>query len=262
MYYLLLSVLWILTIPTVAKATVQTQNILYKHGELQLEGHLAWDDSLKGKRPGVLVVHEWWGLNDYARKRAKQLASLGYVAFALDMYGKGKVTAHADQAGKWMKEIQSNTKTWRTRALAGLKILQANGNVDPGRIAAIGYCFGGATVVQLAYGGAPVDGVVSFHGSLPLPEGNQASGIKTKILLAHGNADPFLTEDHIQEFRKALDKAKVDWQMIVYAGARHSFTNPGADQFGIDALQYNKQADERSWKHMQVFFHELFGQSE
>ena len=130
--------------------------------------------------------------------------------------------------------------------------------VDASRIAAIGYCFGGATVTQLAYSGAPVQGVVSFHGSLPLPDPKQVTGTKAKILIAHGNADPFLTEDHIKEFRSTLDKAGLDWQMIVYAGARHSFTNPGADQFGMDALKYNKQADQRSWRHMQIFFDELF----
>jgi dienelactone hydrolase len=255
----LVFILLFLLIPwTVSHAKIQTKPIEYAHGDLNLKGLLAWDDSIKGKRPGVLVVHEWWGLNDYARQRAEQLASLGYAAFALDMYGKGKVTTHSDQASAWMKETTANVKQWQARAIEGLKILQAQELVDPTRIAAIGYCFGGGTVTQLAYSGVSIRGVVSFHGPLPLPDPNQVSGIKAKILLAHGNADPFLTEDHIRTFRTTLDKAGLDWQMIVYAGARHSFTNPGADQYGMDALKYNKEADRRSWRHMQVFFDELF----
>ena len=242
----------------IAAAKVQTKTIAYTHHDVQLQGLMAWDDSNTGKRPGILVVHEWWGLNDYARKRAEQLASIGYVAFALDMYGKGKVTDHPDQAGKWMKAIQANTKSWQGRALEGLKILKASEQVDPNRLAAIGYCFGGATVLQLAYSGAPVKGVVSFHGSLPIPNETEATRTKAKILIAHGNADPFLTDTHIQQFRSTLDQAKLDWQMVLYAGARHSFTNPGAGQFGMKALKYDKKADERSWRHMQIFFEEIF----
>ncbi len=241
-------------------AKVQTKPIEYAHGDLKLKGHLAWDDSIEGKRPGILVVHEWWGLNDYAKRRAEQLASLGYIAFALDMYGEGKVTAHSDQASAWMKETTANAKQWQARAIEGLEILQAQELVDPDRIAAIGYCFGGATVTQLAYSGVSIQGVVSFHGMLPLPDPNQVAGTKAKILLAHGNADPFLTEGHIKKFRTALDKAGLDWHMILYAGARHAFTNPGADQHGLEALQYNEKADRRSWRHMQIFFEELFVQ--
>ncbi len=257
---LVLILLFLLMPWTVVHAKVQTKAIEYTHGEIKLVGYLTWDDAIKGKRPGVLVVHEWWGLNDYAKKRAEQLASLGYVAFALDMYGMGKVTTHPDQASAWMKETTANVKHWQARAIEGLKILQAQELVDANRIAAIGYCFGGATVTQLAYSGVSIQGVVSFHGMLPLPDSKQVSGTKAKILLAHGNADPFLTEDHVRKFRTALDEAGLDWHMIVYAGARHSFTNPDADQFGMDALQYNKEADQRSWKHMQLFFDELFAQ--
>lgn len=254
-------ILLFLLIPwSVTHAKLQTEAIAYSHGDIKLEGHLAWDDSLKGKRPGIVVVHEWWGLNDYARQRADQLASLGYVAFALDMYGKGKVTTHPDQASAWMTEMTANVQNWQARAMEGLKVLQAQPLVDPHRIAAIGYCFGGGTVTQLAYSGVSIQGVVSFHGPLPLPDPTQVSGTKAKILIAHGNADPFLTEGHIGTFRTALDQAGIDWQMIVYAGARHSFTNPGADQFGIDALKYNEEADRRSWRHMQLFFDELFTQ--
>jgi dienelactone hydrolase len=241
-----------------ALAKVQTQVISYQHGDVQLEGYLAWDDSITGKRPGVLVIHEWWGLNDYARDRSRQLAQLGYVAFAADMYGKEKVTGHPDQAGAWMKQVQANVSQWQARAIKGLAVLRSQDQVDPSNMAAIGYCFGGATVIQLAYSGEEIKGVVSFHGALPLPTGEQAARVKTRMLIAHGNADPFLKEDHIRKFRNALDKANVDWQMVLYAGARHSFTDPGADAHGMDALKYDQDADKRSWKHMQLFFDEIF----
>lgn len=258
MIKIFLTILWSLLISTVAMAAVQTKTIPYQHGDITLEGHLAWDDAVKVKRPGVLVVHEWWGLNDYARQRAEQLAEMGYVAFALDMYGTGKVTQHADQAGKWMRAVQANVDDWQARAIKGLTILREHALVDAERIAAIGYCFGGATVMQLAYSGADVQGVVSFHGSLPIPDVQQASRTRAKILIAHGNADPFISEEHIKKFRTKLDEVRLDWQMIVYSGARHSFTNPGADQHGIDALKYNKEADERSWHHMMLFFTDIF----
>ncbi len=154
---------------SLVEARVQITTIPYNHGEVALEGVLAWDDAIKGKRPGILVVHEWWGLNEYARTRAEQLAALGYVAVAVDMYGKGKVTTHPDEARQWMQQTTANVEMWQARAREGLRLLQANPLVDQTRLAAIGYCFGGATVMQMVYDGAPVKGVVSFHGSLPLP---------------------------------------------------------------------------------------------
>ncbi len=243
------------------EAKVITKNIAYTHGEVELEGFLAWDDAGKAKAPGVLIVHEWWGLNEYAKSRAKRLAAEGYVAFAADMYGKGKVTEHPKQAGEWMNTMTANVKNWQARAMAGLKVLQSQEMVDTNNLAAIGYCFGGATVTQLAYGRAPLKGVVSFHGALPLPSEGQDITSKVKILIAHGNEDPFLKEDHIRKFRSALENAGLDWQMVVYAGAKHSFTNPAADKVGMDALEYNKQADVRSWNHMELFFEELFAVS-
>ncbi len=254
----LLCVLGLLLWSPMLFAKVQTKVIPYHHGDVQLEGVLTWDDRFAGKRPGVLVVHEWWGLNDYARDRARQLAKLGYVAFAVDMYGKGKVTTHPDQAGKWMKHVQANVSNWQARAIKGLAVLRSQESVDRHHIAAIGYCFGGATVIQLAYSGADVKGIVSFHGALPLPTAKRAATINAKMLIAHGNADPFLKEEHMRKFRNALDNANIDWHMVIYGGARHSFTNPGADAYGIDALKYDRHADERSWKHMQLFFDEIF----
>ncbi|MDC0936969.1 dienelactone hydrolase family protein [Pirellulales bacterium] len=244
-----------------AKAEIVTEAVEYQDGETALHGRLAWDDSIDGPRPGVLVVHEWWGLNDYARQRAEELAKLGYVAFALDMYGAGKVTEHAKQAGEWAGVITKNESAWRKRALAGLDVLKQRKEVDRDRLAAVGYCFGGATVCQLAYGDADLKGVVSFHGSLPLPKDGQTLDKSAKLLICHGAADAFVPAAKIDKFQEALEKAGADWQMIVYANARHSFTNPGADSRGIDGLRYNKEADQRSWQHMQMFFDELFGNS-
>lgn len=240
------------------EARVQIKTIPYNHGEVGLEGVVAWDDEIKGKRPGILVVHEWWGLNEYARTRAEQLAALGYVAVAVDMYGKGKVTTHPDEARQWMQQTTANVKMWQARANEGFRLLQTNPLVDQTRLAAIGYCFGGATVMQMVYDGAPVKGVVSFHGSLPLPPAYSAVKSSVKILIAHGEADPFLSQDHIRKFKHALDEAGLDWHMVIFGGAQHGFTNPSANQYGMNGVQYQEQADRRSWEHMKMFFDELF----
>ncbi len=252
-----LILIWV-GVASVVEAKVQSRVVPYTYGEMLYEGFIAWDDASKGKRPGILVVHEWWGLNDYARSRAEQLAELGYVAFAVDMYGKGKVTTHPEKAGEWAKLTTSRVDEWLGRAQEGLKLLQADQNVDVARLAAIGYCFGGATVMQLVYGGAPVKGVVSFHGSLPLPPASKSINNSAKVLIAHGASDPFLNPDHIGQFKEALDTAEIDWQMVWYSGAQHSFTNPSADQYKLNGAKYNQQADQRSWIHMQQFFDELF----
>lgn len=258
MQRLILPTLLLLASSTAAQAEVKSKAIPYKHGDLQLEGYLAWDDSIQGKRPGVLVVHEWWGLNDYARERANKLAKMGYVAFALDMYGKGKLAAHPNEAREMATQVRSNVKDWQQRAVAGLDILKKQEQCDTSRIAAIGYCFGGSTVLQLAYTGADVKGVVTFHGALvPLDEA-QAKGLKSKILVCHGADDAFISEESIDKFRHSLNQAKADWTMIYYAGAKHSFTDPGADAHNVDGLKYQAAADARSWQHMQDFFREIF----
>lgn len=243
---------------TTAHGKVVTATVAYEADGKKMEGFFAYDDSTEGKRPSVLVVHEWWGLNDYARSRARQLASMGYAAFALDMYGEGKTTTHPKEAAGWTREITENIQLWRKRAEAGLNVLRENPRTDPSRIAAIGYCFGGATVQQLAYGGADVRGVVSFHGSLvPPPEGG-TNQVKAKILICHGSADPFTKPDQLEAYLVAMNKTDLDWQMIIFGGAKHSFTNPEADKAGMEALQYDRSADLRSWSYMKVFFDEIF----
>jgi dienelactone hydrolase len=241
-----------------AHAKVVTKPVSYVEGGAALEGYLAYDDAISGKVPGILVVHEWWGLNDYARGRAEKLAQLGYAAFAVDMYGKGKATQHPDQAGAWMKEITGNMDTWQKRALAGLEILKKQPQVDPDRLAAIGYCFGGATVQVLAYGGADLKGVVSFHGSLIPPTEAQAKQTKAKILICHGAQDPMNQPDAMSKYVSALNAATIDWQLIAFGNTRHSFTNPDAGQYGMAALAYSPASDRRSWQYMRLFFDEIF----
>lgn len=238
-----------------AHAEVRTKTIEYKDGDTVLKGVLAWDDAMTGKQPGVLVVHEWWGLNDYAKSRAEALAKEGYVAFALDMYGDDKVTAHGKEAGEWMKQITANIEAWQTRAQLGLDVLKSQDNVDGSKVAAIGYCFGGATVMQMAYAGADVKAVVSFHGSLP-PAPESVTSIAPQVLIAHGRDDAFVPADRIDAFQKGLDRAGADWEMMIFSGARHGFTNPDAGDYGMDNLQYNEVADKRSWTSMLEVFGE------
>jgi dienelactone hydrolase len=243
----------------VARAAVQTKTVDYEHAGTKLQGFFAWDDSIEGQRPGVLVVHEWWGLNDYARSRAQQLAELGYVAFALDMYGKGKTAEHPEDAMRMAGEVRANQKAWRERALAGLEILKGHEQVDANRLGAIGYCFGGSTVLQLAYAGADLDAVVTFHAALPVPSDEDAQNIKARLVICHGAEDTFIPEETAQKFRAALDAADADYVMIYYAGARHSFTVPKAGERGLEGIAYNREADRRSWREMQSTFRQVFG---
>jgi dienelactone hydrolase len=243
---------------TAAQAEVRTERIEYRHGDTLLAGYLAFDDSMTGKRPGVLVVHEWWGLNDYAKKRTEQLARLGYVAFSLDMYGKGKVSTDPKVAGDWAGVFRNDRPLGRARALAGLEVLKSRPQVDPARIAAIGYCFGGTVVLEMARGGADLRGVVSFHGGLATPNPADARNIKGKVLVLHGADDQFESQAEIVAFQEEMRQAKVDWQMVYYGGAMHSFTNPESGKAGIKGVAYSEMADRRSWLAMRDFFDEIF----
>jgi dienelactone hydrolase len=243
-----------------AHAAVQSKEVTYDDEGTTLTGYLYWDDAVEGKRPGVLVIHEWWGLNDYAKKRAGMLAELGYVAFAADMYGGDQVTDKPEQASEWMQEITADVELWRLRADAGLAQLRASELVDSDKVAAIGYCFGGGTVMQMAYGGADVDGVVSFHGSLPAAPEEVKGQIKPEILVLHGQADSFIAPEVVTNFQNKLEEAGANWEMDIYGGARHGFTNPDVGDYGIDNLQYDAQADARSWQRMQSFFDEIFAE--
>jgi dienelactone hydrolase len=206
----------------------------------------------------VLVVHEWWGLNDYIKHRTEQLAQMGYVAFAADMYGGARNTRDPKQAQAWMSAAEGAPGLLAARSKAGLDILRRQPQTDRKHLAAIGFCFGGTTVLQLAYSGEPLDGVVTFHGGLVAPDETQAKQIKTSIVILHGAEDGFVKPETIDAVRKSLDGAKVDWYMVSYANAVHAFTNPDADSFHIPGIGYNEKAAKRSWEEMQRFFNEKF----
>jgi len=238
-------------------AAIKTETVTYQYEGATLKGHLAYDDSAPGKRPGILVVHEFWGLNDYAKGRAEQLAKMGYVAFACDMYGEGKAAEHPKDASEMMSKVRSNVETWQGRAKASLAVLQHHDRVDPNKLAAIGYCFGGSTVLQLAYTGADVKAVVSFHGQPLVATAEQAKAIKSKILICHGADDAHIKMEELSKFAAPLKDTKVDYQINIYGGATHGFTVPHVET-KMSSLKYSPEADQRSWREMQDLFNEAF----
>lgn len=245
-------------------AKLITKAVAYEHAGVKLEGWLAYDpDQVKPGRPaaGVLVIPEWWGLTAYPKGRAEQLAALGYVAFAADMYGAGVVTADPQRASELAARFYGQP-LMAERAQAGLGQLLATGLVDARRVAAIGYCFGGSTVQELAYTGAPLAGVVSFHGGLHAAPEGAAARTRAKFLICHGAVDPFVSKEEVDRFLKAMDDGKFDYQFISYAGAVHAFTNPQADEIARTAgipIAYHAAADRRSWNHMKQFLQEILG---
>ena len=239
-----------------AAAAVKTEVVEYRDGEQVLEGFLAWDDAAQGKRPGVVVVHEWMGLGDYVKERARQLAALGYVAFAADVYGKGIRAKDAKEAAALAGKYKGDLPLLRSRARAAFDTLAKEPKVDPASVFAIGYCFGGTTVLELARSGAPVAGVVSFHGGLGTKDAADAKNVKGRVLVLHGAADPYVPPAEVEAFRKEMDDAKVDWQIVFYAGAVHSFTNPAAGNDPSKGAAYDARADRRSWEAMKAFLAE------
>ena len=241
---------------------IVTEVIEYQADTAVLSGYLAYDESISGRRPGILVVHEWWGHNEYARKRAYQLAELGYIALAVDMYGDGKLAEHPGDAGKFMKEVTDNMLLAEKRLQAALDVLNKHELTDTDKTAAIGYCFGGGMVLHLARIGTDIDGVVSFHGSLTTQSPAKPNTVKAKILVLHGADDPFIPTEQVEGFKSEMDSAEVDYEFISYPNVKHSFTNPQADEFNkkfdLPALQYNQQADHDSWNKMQNFLQEIF----
>jgi len=250
----IIAALLMAVLATGAHAAVKLEPVDYKLGDVALKGQLAYDDAAKDKRPGVIVVHEWWGLNEYAKRRARMLAEAGYVALAVDMFGDGKTTEHPDEAGKWTSEVRGSQQAGADRFMAGYNLLKADKRVDPAHISAIGYCFGGGVVLGAALAGTDLDAVVSFHGSLPTDPA--AGKPKARILVCNGAADALITPEQIAGFMKIATDAGADWVFTSYAGAKHSFTNPDADKHGIPALSYNEKADARSWRAMLDFLAE------
>lgn len=243
-----------------AYAAMRTETVEYKHGDTTLEGYLAYDDSAEEKMPGVLIVHEWTGIGPYVQRRARQIASLGYAGFAVDIYGKGIRPKDAKEASGQAGIYRSDRGLMRERVKAGLEELKKHGSVDPERIAAIGYCFGGGVVLELARSGADIAGVVSFHGDLNTPDPQDAKNIRAKILVCHGADDPYVTPDDADAFRDEMRSGGCDWQMNIYGNAVHSFTNPDSGNDRSKGAAYNKEADERSWEAMKEFFAEIFSE--
>lgn len=242
----------------VAHAELREAAVEYKQGETVLEGWQVIDTSAKGPRPAVLIVHQWKGLGAYEKRRARMLAELGYTVLAVDIYGKGIRPGTPAEAGTLAGKYKGDRALLRARVAAGLELLKQDKSVDPKRIAAIGYCFGGTTVLELARSGADVAGVVSFHGGLNTPTPGDAKNIKCRVLALHGADDPFVKPDEVQAFADEMREAKVDWQLVAYGGAVHSFTDSGAGSDNSKGAAYNEKADQRSWAAMKSFFAEIF----
>jgi dienelactone hydrolase len=246
-----------------ASGAVKTEEVTYQGGGLSMKGLIAWDDAITGPRPGVLVVHEWWGNNDYARGRAKMLAELGYVGMAVDMFGDGKTADHPDKAGKFAGEALANLDKAVDRFQAALQVLHARPEVDPKRTAAIGYCFGGGVVLQMARLGLDLDAAASFHGSLGARIPAKPGAVKAKILVCHGGSDSFIPAEAIAAFKTEMDQAGADYQFISYEGALHGFSNPDATANGKKfdlPIAYQKEADEASWKELRALLEKVFAQ--
>jgi dienelactone hydrolase len=245
---------------TDAEAKIVNRTVTYEHAGVVLEGYLAWDDAVKGPRPGVLVVHQWMGLSDNERMRADMLAGLGYVALAADVYGQGVRPRNADEAQREAGKYYGDRALFRARLAAGLAELRRQPLVDGARVAAIGYCFGGGGVLELARAGADLAGVVSFHGSLDTPLPASAGDVRAKLLVCHGAVDPHVGPEAVHGFLEEMEAAGVDYQLIMYSGAVHAFTQRSAGDDPSRGVAYNEAADRRSWQAMQDFFGEIFAQ--
>ncbi len=244
-----------------ANAEIETKEVEYSADGVTMKGYLAYDSSFEGERPGILIVHEWWGHNDYARKRAEMLAKLGYTALAVDMYGGGKTADHPKDAGAFAGEVMSNIDVAKNRFMAAYNFLAKQESVNPDKIGAIGYCFGGGVVLHMARMGVDLKGVVSFHGSIATKYPAKEGEVKAKILVFNGADDSFVTQEQINAFKEEMENAGADYEFVNLENAKHSFTNPEADEFaekfGMN-IGYDKAADEKSWEGMKEFFKRIF----
>lgn len=247
-----------ISVTSLGRCEVKTKTIEYRDGDVVLEGFVAWDDTGAAGKPGVLVVHQWLGLTDYERSRCRQLAELGYVALALDIYGQGIRPSDTQQAAKLAGQYKADRQLYRRRLNLGLEQLRQQAGVDQQKLAAIGYCFGGTGVIELARSGAKLQGGVSFHGGLDSPQPADGKNIQCKLLICHGADDPFVPAEDIKAMIAEFDAAEVDWQMISYSNTVHSFTQPMAGNDNSRGAAYHPLSDKRSWSAMQQFFHELF----
>ncbi|MFS4460945.1 dienelactone hydrolase family protein [Bdellovibrio sp. HCB2-146] len=236
-----------------ANAAVKTEVVIYKDGKTELEGFIAYNDSVKTPRPGILIVHQWMGLSENEKMRAQKLAELGYVAFAVDIYGKGVRPQNQQEAGKLATEYKNNRALFRQRELAAYNFFKKDKRVDAGKLVVMGYCFGGTGALELARTGTPLAGAVSFHGGLSNPQPQDAKKIKAPVLVLHGAIDPNVPTSEVEAFQKEMNEAKVDYQFIAYANAVHAFTQKEAGNDNSKGAAYNELADQRSWKALLSF---------
>lgn len=260
---MMLGIVALLLITTTSWAKVTGREVEYRAGDTVLKGYLARNTAVKGNQPAILVVHEWWGHNEYARKRARMLAEQGYVALAVDMFGNGKIAQHPDDAGKFAGEVMKNKEIGEARFNAALAFIKQQPQVDTGRIAAIGYCFGGGVVLHMARQGGDLKGVVSFHGSLATTTPAAVGTVKARVLVFNGEADKMIPAEQVVSFKDEMTKAGASFRYVGYPGVMHSFTNPDADRYAKKfslPLAYDKKADRDSWSQTLAFFKEIFRQ--
>ena len=256
-----LALSFLVLLSTTAEAKMITKEIPYKDGDVSLTGYLAYDDAVKTPAPGVLVVQEWWGQTDYVRSRTEQLAKMGYIAFAADMYGDRKIVETPDEAKALTEPFYADRGLMRQRGNAALETLKAQPQVDKRRLGVIGFCFGGTTALELARFGVDVKGVVSFHGGLDTDKPAVPAAVKAQVLALNGADDPMVPPAQKDAFKKEMETAGVTYKSIDYAGATHAFTNPGATEKGKKfnmPVAYNEKAATESWAEMSTFFQRLF----
>lgn len=247
-------------IKTIVEVNISGSEVSYSTDSTQMEGFIAFNKSQEGKRPGILVVHEWWGHNDYTRKRAQMLAELGYVALAVDMYGDGKQATHPEDAGKFAGMVMKNQDEASNRFNAALEVLKSHPDVNPNEISAIGYCFGGSVIQNMANLGADLDGIAAFHSGVQVPTPPN-SNLQAKVLIQNGADDPFVAPESVVKFKSDMDSIGAEYEYIDYPGAVHAYTNPGATEMGKKfnlPLAYDEEADTKSWERLQEFLNELY----
>ncbi len=242
-------------------AALKTETVDYKQDTTSLQGLMVYDASLKGKRPGILLASDWMGVTEQSKAYAEKTAKLGYVVFVADIYGKGVHPKDMKEAGALAGIYKNNRALMQARAKAGLDQLLKSPDVDPSRVAAQGYCFGGGVALELARSGANLAGVVSFHGNLDTPHPEQAKNIHGKVLVLHGGDDPYVNQDQVKAFMEEMRTAGIDWRLTQFGGAVHAFTNPGAGSDNSKGVAYNAKADARSWQEATDFYNEIFAVS-